>query len=443
MLTRDAPIANAQAYNREPNQAENREVWITLAYGHRGLPVRFRRPVEVIEPEYPPALPDPDAALREALRAPIHSPPLRDIVRDGATVTIVVCDGTRPAPTRQMLEAVLRHLSHLPSDRFTILVATGLHRPTREDELAAMLGPEILRTYRVVNHDPRDPAGLREIGRTRSGRPLVVSRTYLDADTRITLGLIEPHFFAGFSGGAKLILPGVAGEASILRNHDAEMIGDPNARWGVREGNPIFQEQREAARLAGCEFVLNVLINQTRQITHVFAGALEPAHDAGCRAALRVAMRPVAAPFDVVVTTNGGYPLDQNLYQAVKGMDAAAQIVRRDGDIVMAAECREGVGHGAFVDILREHADPAAMLRAIEAPGPGRQDQWQNQVFARVLKQARVHLHASGLSADEIRAAFCEPCPQVAERVHELADGGARVCVLPRGPETIPYLNAG
>ena len=415
---------------------------IDLAYGDGVLPIDLDMDADVIEPRDPPRLANPVQALREALRRPIGSPPLIDLVASDSSIVVVISDSTRPAPNRLMLEALLAELGADAAGRLHVLVATGLHRPTREDELDRMLGPELRRKLRITNHDAHAQADLREIGRTSSGRPVVINRRYLDADVRITLGLIEPHFFAGFSGGAKLVLPGVAGEASILRNHDAEMIGHPNARWGTLAGNPIHREQREAARLAGCDFSLNVTIAADGSITGIFAGALEAAHDAGCQAALRAAMQPVDQAYDVVVTTNGGHPLDLNLYQAVKGMDAAAQIVRPGGHIVMAAECREGAGHGDFVHILRENATARAMVQAIENAADVRGDQWQNQILGRVLDNATVHLRADGLTDDEVRAAHCVPCPDVARRTRELVGESGRACVLPRGPFTIPYIAA-
>ena len=415
---------------------------VDLAYGDGVLPIDLDVDADVIEPRDPPRAANPSQALGEALRRPIAGPPLADLVPPDATIVVVISDSTRPAPNRLMLEALLGELGGDAAGRMEVLVATGLHRPTRDDELDRMLGPELRRELRVTNHDAHDESGLREIGRTSSGRPVLINRRYLDADVRITLGLIEPHFFAGFSGGAKLILPGVAGEASILRNHDAELIGHPNARWGTLAGNPIHREQREAARLAGCEFSLNVTIAGDGAITGVFAGALEAAHDTGCQAALQAAMQPVDQAYDVVVTTNGGHPLDLNLYQAVKGMDAAAQIVRPGGHIVMAAECREGAGHGDFVHILREHETAGAMVRAIQDAPHVRGDQWQNQIFGRVLDSATVHLRADGLSDDEVRAAHCVPCPDVARRTRELVGESGRACVLPRGPFTIPYIAA-
>ncbi len=413
---------------------------VDLAYGDGVLPIDLDVDADVIEPRDPPRVADPVQALREVLRHPIGSPPLADLVRADCSLVIVMSDSTRPAPNRLMLEALLAELGADAASRMHVLVATGLHRPTRDDELDRMLGPNLRRQLRVTNHDAHDTANLRQIGQTSSGRPVVINRHYLDADVRITLGLIEPHFFAGFSGGAKLVLPGVAGEASILRNHDAEMIGHRSARWGTLAGNPIHREQREAARMAGCEFSLNVTIAGDGGISGIFAGALEAAHDAGCATALRAAMQPVDEAYDVVVTTNGGHPLDLNLYQAVKGMDAAAQIVRPGGHIVMAAECREGAGHGDFVHILREHQTPSSMVEAIKDAPHVRGDQWQNQIFGRVLHSATVHLRADGLTDDDIRAAHCVPCPDVARRTRELVGSSGRACVLPRGPFTIPYI---
>lgn len=415
---------------------------VDLAYGDGVLPIDLDVDADVIEPRDPPRIAGPEQALRQALRRPIASPPLADLVPPDSSVLVVISDSTRPAPNRLMLEALLGELGADAARHMHVLVATGLHRPTRDDELDRMLGPGLRRQLRVTNHDAHDESSLRDIGQTSSGRPVLINRRYLDADVRITLGLIEPHFFAGFSGGAKLVLPGVAGEASILRNHDAEMIGHRNARWGTTAGNPIHREQREAARLAGCEFSLNVTIAGDGAITGIFAGALEAAHDAGCQAALQAAMQPVDHAYDVVVTTNGGHPLDLNLYQAVKGMDAAAQIVRPDGHIVMAAECREGAGHGDFVHILTEHGTPGSMVRAIQQSPQVRGDQWQNQVFGRVLDSATVHLHADGLTDDEVRAAHCVPCGDIAQRTRELVGTTGRTCVLPRGPFTIPYIAA-
>ena len=412
---------------------------VALAYGESSLPLDLPNKIDVIEPHAPPRIPNPEKALSDALREPIFGPPLNELVKEDSSIVVVISDSTRPAPNREMVKAVLTELAN-PIDRIEVLVATGLHRPTSDTELERMLGSDLQKTLRIFNHDARDTTCLRKIGTTSSGRPILINRRYLDADVRITLGLIEPHFFAGFSGGAKLVMPGIAGEASILRNHDAEMIDHRNSRWGVLDKNPIHLEQREAARLAGCEFSLNVTTTGNGSIAGIFAGALEPAHDAGCQMALEAALQPVPEAYDVVVTTNGGHPLDLNLYQAVKGMDAAAQIVRPGGHIVMAAECRDGTGHGEFINILHTHETASAMVTAIRSDPVIRVDQWQNQILGRVLDHATVHLYAEGLTDAEIQSAHCVPCRNISDRISELSGPAIRTCVLPHGPFTIPYI---
>ena len=415
---------------------------VALAYGEGRLTIDPPGSVDVIEPHDPPRIGNPLAELRRTLQQPIESPPLRTLAQGKESVVIVMSDSTRPAPNKLMLEAVLPELGPDAEDRVEILIATGLHRATREDELDRMLGADLRKRLRIINHDARDPTCLRDIGTTSSGRPVIVNQRYLDADIRITLGLIEPHFFAGFSGGPKLVMPGIAGEQSILNNHDFAMISHPNARWGTLTGNPVHQEQLEAALLAGCDFSLNVSITADGSISGIFAGNMEASHQQGCQAVLNAAMQPVEKPYDVVVTTNGGHPLDLNLYQAVKGMDAANQIVKSGGHIVMAAECRDGIGHGDFAHILKENNSAADMVKTIAAAPHVRSDQWQNQIFGRVLSQATIHLYTDGLSENEIRSAHCVPCTNISERMNELSGPKSRTCVLPRGPFTIPYIQS-
>jgi len=298
---------------------------VGLAYGKHGLTIEAPDDAVVVEPADVPGLPDEAAALRAALRAPIDSPPLQALVRPDDTVVIVHSDLTRPAPNDRMLPVILAELAEagVPRARITLLNATGLHRPNTDAELRQMLGDRIVAAYRCLNHDAHDHANLRHVGRTPGGAEVWLNRHYVEASLRITTGFIEPHFFAGFSGGAKSILPGVAGDMSVMHNHSAAMIADPGAAWGITTDNPIMRESRAAARLCPPALILNVTLNTARQITGVFAGALEPAHDAGCRAVKEAVMRPVEQTFDIVVTTNSGYPLDLNLYQAVKGMSAA------------------------------------------------------------------------------------------------------------------------
>ena len=419
---------------------------VQLAYGEGTLDVELPDAgVTVVEPEFVRGLPDERSGLVEALRRPLAGLPLADLAKPGRRVVVVFSDLTRPVPNRRILPPILSELLAAGIDRedITLLNATGLHRPNTPAELATMLGDDVARQYRVVNHDAHDRDRLVHVGRTARGNDVWLNREYVEADVRILTGFVEPHFFAGFSGGAKSVLPGVAGEETILRNHGAPMLADSRATWGVTRGNPVFEEAREAARLAPPQFVLNVTTNKHKEITGVFAGEMAPAHDAGCAFARRTAMRPVPEPFDVVVTTNSGYPLDLNLYQAVKGMSAAAQVVRRGGAIVMAAECREGIGHGHFAEILQMGRNPAELLEVITRPGFLMVDQWEAQMLANILLHCRVYLYSDRLSPEDTRLAHLQPSPGVAATLADLAGQVGpelRIGVLPQGPLTIPYV---
>ncbi len=418
---------------------------VTLAYGDNGLDVELPDDrTTVIEPRFLPGLPDEDGALKTAIRNPIGTRPLRQLVAAHQTVAISVCDITRPAPTRLMLPALLRELEHVPPEQVTILIATGTHRANTPDELDAMLGPGIAGRYPVVNHDAFDDANLKLAGETSDGVPILLNRRWVDADVRITAGFVEPHFFAGFSGGPKMVAPGLAGFATTMHLHNAARIGSPKATWGITEGNPVHDTVREIAAITGVDFTLDVTINRDRQITNAYAGNLLKVHAAACQASRQTVMQPVSRPFEVVVTTNSGYPLDQNLYQAVKGMSAAAQIVSEGGTIICAAECRDGVPeHGEYGRILREGKSPADMLRTIESATTTTHDQWQVQIQAKVQMRAEVLLKSSYLTPDQVRAAHLEPVEDVAKAVTAALTRygpGARVCVLPEGPQTVPYL---
>ncbi len=418
---------------------------VDLAYGSGVLPVELPDDrTTVIEPHFAPGLPDPSGALLTAIRNPIGSPPLSRLARSAESVAIAVCDVTRPMPSKTVLPVLLRDLSHLPAERVKILVATGTHRANTTAELEDMLGREVVASYPAINHDAFDLENLVRVGDTGGGIPIWLNRDWLESDLRITTGFVEPHFFAGFSGGPKMVAPGLAGFDTTMRLHDAGMIGDPQSTWGVTEGNPIHDAIREIAGLTGVGFSVDVTINRDHAITSAYAGELFAVHAAACDDARRRAMRAVERRFDVVVTTNSGYPLDQNLYQAVKGISAAAQVVRDGGAIVCAAECADGVpDHGAYRDILSQGESPAKLLAAIRSGEIERHDQWQVQIQAQIQQRADVYVKAEGVTADEVRAAHMRPIDDVGDTVAGLLRGygpGAAVCVLPQGPQTIPYV---
>ncbi len=421
---------------------------VQLAYGRGRLSVDLPDDrTTVLEPAYSAGLPDEAAAIRRALRAPLGSPPLASLVGGNQTVAISVCDITRPMPSRTLLPVLLGELAHVPDERIVILIATGTHRPNDRDELVEMLGEPIVERYRVVNHSAFDEASLAYLGDVEPRVPVWLNRHLVDADVRITTGFVEPHFFAGFSGGPKLVAPGLAGFRTTMRLHDAEMIASPNATWGVTEGNPIHEAIRRIAAHVGVHFSVDVAINRDRQITGVAAGEIFAVHRSMAERVKQSAMQAFAAPFDVVVTTNSGYPLDQNLYQTIKGLSAAAQVVRPGGAIVCAAECADGLpSHGEYGAILAARDSPEALLEMICAPGHNRHDQWEVQIQAQIQQRAQVFLKADGLSPDAVRAAHLTPIEDVESTAREQLDRvgpAARLCVLPEGPQTIPYLAAG
>jgi nickel-dependent lactate racemase len=403
---------------------------------------------EIIEPAYAPGLPNESAAIREALRDPIGAPALSTLVKPGDRTVIVHSDITRPMPNDRVMPVLLAELEEagVRPDDITLLNALGTHRRQTPEELSEMLGEALVDRYRCLQHDAWDDENLLSLEPTSFGHPVRVNRHYLEADVKILTGFIEPHFFAGFSGGPKGVLPSIAGADSVLTNHGAKMIGHPQATWGVTEGNPIWDEMVEVALRTAPTFLLNVTLNRDRQITGVFAGELREAHAAGCSFCRKTAMVPVSNHFDVVITTNSGYPLDLNLYQAVKGMSAAARIVRPGGSIIVAAECWDGIPeHGEYADLLREAASPQELLDRIETPGFASQDQWQTQIQALIQLRADVYVYSDGLSDAQIAEAMLMPCDSIEDTLADLlAKYGpqATVCVLPDGPQTVPYVTS-
>jgi nickel-dependent lactate racemase len=413
---------------------------VDLAYGKHGLAVDLPDHARVIEPQFVAGVPDE----ADELRQPIGRPPLREMVSPRDTVGVVVCDITRPMPSRRVLPVVLAVLEQLDPARVTIFIATGTHRANTPDELKEMLGPEIVERYTIVNHDAFDLDSNAYLGELSSGGPIWIDRRFLDCSVKILTGFIEPHFFAGYSGGPKMVAPGLAALETVLHLHGAAVIGHPRATWGITEGNPVHDAVREISALVKPDFSLDVTINKAHEITAVFAGELFEAHRTGCAFVRETAMQPVDAPYDVVVTTNSGYPLDLNLYQAIKGMSAAAQIVKPGGAVIAAAECWDGLPeHGNYKDILRMVNSAEGILDLIEAPGFRMHDQWQAQVQAIIQRKAQVYLKSDGLSEAQIRAAHLQPCDDIGSTVRRLLAAigpGASLAVLPQGPQTIPYV---
>ncbi|MBM3875335.1 MAG: nickel-dependent lactate racemase [Verrucomicrobia bacterium] len=419
---------------------------VQLAYGRSHITVELPADrTTVIEPSHYPGLPDEKSAVLAAVGQPIGARPLRDWLKPGASICINFTDITRATPNDRIIPWILEylHAAGVSRDQITLLNQTGTHRANTRAELEKILTPGIVAGYRVLNHDCEHDADLVAFGTTSDGTPALINRHCAHADVRIITGFIEPHFFAGFSGGPKGIVPGVGGLRTIMSNHGYRNLLSQNSTFGVTVGNPLWEELFTIATRVGPSFLLNVTLNERRAITNVFAGDLREAHRVGCEFVRKSAMQRVKSPFDVVVTTNSGYPLDLNLYQGVKGMSAAARIVREGGLIILACECREGVPAGSPLDkLLRSAGSTEEILAMLATPGFVRPEQWQAQIQALIQRKARVLVHSS-LPEEIIRGAHLGPCADITAAVHaelERRGPGSRVAVLPQGPLTIPYL---
>jgi len=417
---------------------------VHLQYGICGIEVEVPSSnVAVFQPMFVEGLSNESEGFSAAVRDPIKSRPLRDLIHPSDHVALVIPDITRPLPTSRLLPWILAELSYVPDGNFTVINGTGSHRINTPEELAAMVGAEAASRIRVVNHTAHDPSQLAFAGMTADGLKVFMNRDYVAADKRIVLGFIEPHFMAGFSGGYKGIFPALADIDSIMHYHRASVIGDPHSTWGLLEGNPTQDQIRANGSLLPVDFCINVTLNRNREITRFYCGDVLAAHRKGCEFAKATAMVRCDRAYPIVITTNGGYPLDQNLYQAVKGMSAGAQIVAEGGFILAASRCDDGFpAHGNFRKLLFEHDSPKAILDTICTPGFALFDQWEAQLLAIIRMKARVGLY-SEIPPDEVRRAHLEPVSEMSRRIAvelERAGKDAPIAVLPEGPMTIPYL---
>jgi nickel-dependent lactate racemase len=374
---------------------------LTLDYGKNGLAVELpdENIAHVLGLSPAPPLTDPAGVVRAALASPIGAPPLVELARGRRDACIVVCDITRPVPNAVVLPPALEALAAggVPPERVTVLLATGTHRPNEGDELVAILGREVLSSgVRVVNHVCTDGATVRHIGTTERGVPVALNTHYLDADLKITCGLIEPHFMAGYSGGRKMVMPGIAALPTVQAWHSPRFLEHPNATNGVLDDNPVHEENTRIACMAPPDLICDVTLDEKRRMTGVFAGHLIDAWHAGVAFVDSQVKAPVPNPVDIAVTSGGGWPLDATYYQAVKGMVGALPIVRPGGHIVIASECSEGIGGPHFRDMLLDNADLQELVRRMQAPDwRYTPDQWQVEELAKATRSHTVWCVAS------------------------------------------------
>lgn len=422
---------------------------VTLDYGKTGLDVTLPDERMIVPPltiHDAPPLADPEAALRTALQNPIGTRPLAEIAAGKKTACIVICDITRPVPNKLILPEILRTIEEagVPRDGITILIATGLHRPNEGEELVELVGAEIAQNYRCENHHGKEDAEHDYLGTTDNGVPIWIDNRYTRAELKITTGLIEPHLMAGYSGGRKLICPGIAGLATVKVWHGPRFLEHPKADCGSVAGNPVHEENTKIALLVGCDFIVNVCIDGKRRVTWLGAGDMIQAWEQGvafCRQTVKAA---VPRPVDVVVTSCAGYPLDTTWYQAVKGLTGALPIVRKGGTIVLAASMTQGLGSPEFQEMLADYRkrgryDGPSSSEVCEM------DEWQLVMFKKVLAHCKVKVVTHGLPPDVLRECQVEPVASVEEAVADaLAEYGpdAYIAVIPKGPYVLPVVEA-
>lgn len=419
----------------------------TLDYGKTGLTVDLPE-ANVIGPlEIRPVNPleNPADELAKMLAEPIGTPSLAELANGKRSACILICDVTRPVPNELLLTGILETLeaAGVPRAGILILIATGLHRPNEGEEIIELVGEQIAQNYRIENHIGQDISAHRYLGDSPREVPVWIDERYLDAELKIATGLIEPHMMAGYSGGRKLICPGIAGIETIREWHSPRFLEHPNADCGRLEGNPVHEENTAIARMAGCDFIVNVTLDKNRQVTSVVAGDMEQAFEAGVTFAEYVLRAEVPEPCDIVVTSSAGYPLDATFYQSVKGLTGVLPIVKDGGTIIIAARISEGIGSPEFQRLFDEHESLNDFMQQIIDPDYFVLDQWQLEELAKVCRKAQVIYVSEGLSAETFERLFVNSAPTVEAAVERaLAEHGhqARIAVVPKGPYVLTQL---
>ena len=414
---------------------------VKLEYGRCGLDVELpdERVVRTLAYKDAAPLDDPAAAVAECLANPTGTPPLAELARGRRDACVVISDITRPVPNELLLRPMLATLeaSGIPRQRITILVATGLHRPNEGDELVEMVGQEIVDNYRIENHHGKVLDEHTHCGESPRGVPIWIDSRYVDADLKITTGLIEPHLMAGYSGGRKLICPGIAALETVKVWHGPTFLEHPNADCGILEGNPVHEENTWIGRHVGCDFIVNTVIDAERRVLKVVAGDMEAAFEEGVEFVRGVVTDRVPEPVDVVVTSSAGYPLDTTFYQAVKGLVGALGVVKQGGTIVMAASLTEGIGSPEFQQLFDENTSLESFVERIMGKDYFVMDQWQLEELAKVCRKAKVKIVSDGLDGETLDRLFVESADSVESAVADsIAEYGPEttIAVIPKGP---------
>ncbi|MBU1904673.1 MAG: nickel-dependent lactate racemase, partial [Proteobacteria bacterium] len=410
-----------------------------LLCGERTVDLQLPESVAILEMKPLDRLPDSESAVYSALAEPIGSLPLTEIAKGKRNACVVISDFTRPVPNRIILPPLLKTLeeSGINRDEITILIATGMHRPNLGDELKYLVGREIMNTYTIVNHYCRKPEAYRKVDEIE-GAPIEINNRYLDADLKILTGLIEPHFYAGFSGGRKSILPGISSFETMKFMHSYKMIDHPKVTNCILEGNPFHEYGIRVSELARPDFILNVVINRKREIAGVFAGHYDKAHLAGCDMVYEHSAVRLNQRFDMVVTSGGGYPLDATFYQISKALVCSMDILINGGTIIVACECREGIGSPEFRDIMCSVSNRREFSERYSDPKDFVIDQWCAQNLYQVVDHAgSIYVYSPSLSNDELKRMGMIKIEDVQETVNRLLPEHKQVVVIPDGPYVV------
>ena len=420
---------------------------IDLLYGKRGLVVDLPEGIRahVIRKRPMPLLPDPALAVRRALEKPVACPSLQELAQGKRNACILMCDITRPVPNGVILPALVEGLTRagIARENILILVATGLHRPNEGEELREVVGSdEIFDTLRIENHFARNREDHADLGRTSGGIPIMIDRRFVEADLKIVTGLVEPHFMAGYSGGRKVVAPGVAYQDTILMFHAARILEHCNTANCVIEGNPLHNEQIEIVRAIGGVVAVNVVIDEERRLGFANFGEVEASHAQAVEFMRKYAEIRIHRRFKTVVTTSAGYPLDKTYYQTVKGMVGAMDILEPGGTIIIASECSEGMGSREFVDAQRLlcQVGPERFLSLLESRDKALIDEWETEMLLKPLRVGNIQLYSTGLPESDRKYLFVETIPSLEEAVAASVrtHGDAEIAVVPEGPYVIP-----
>lgn len=415
---------------------------IKLEYGREGLwiDVPDSNLVAVLNSEDKPAAPDPAALIEESLADPIGSAPLPELARGKRSACVVITDFTRPIRNDVILPPVLAALEQAQVPEIKILIANGLHRPMTDEEILKSVGQEVAGRYPVLNHLGREKDAVDFVGKTRRGTPVHLNKTYLESDFRVITGLVEPHMYAGYSGGRKSIAIGVAGIDTVSVIHSPKFLEDDSLRAGNVRDNIFHQEAVEIAAMAPAQFCVNVTINHSREITDVFSGDMIACHEAAMEAVGKTSTQDLPEPVDIAITTNAGYPADLNLYQAGKGMQAGTNIVKPGGTVIFAAELCEGLGGKEFSELILAAESPDAIMKTLTTPGFFEIDQWGAESIIKALRKGEVMVYTQGLPPETIRQCFLTPIESVESGIKSALrkhGADATIAVIPKGPYVI------